>query len=216
MKNLLLTLNPAQIHRFCKSCKEIKLANFFYNEYYCNSCIQLKKKNVVLKMKEKKRLLKEDLYSKLGEKCEICGESNIVCLVVHHKTRDMDMKQFRDKGVMKYKHLLEDILNLRLFCANCHRKEHEKIRTIIENIKKREFELERIFEKTLSDLDIESYEEIVEVIRYERVELDDLLNYHSLKHALSNLIAVASASASERARLRIRGRPRSRHFSRAD
>lgn len=57
------------------------------------------------------RLIREKLFAKRGEKCELCGK----CwkIQVHHKTY---------KNV--YKEKLED---LQVLCATCHQKTHDKI-----------------------------------------------------------------------------------------
>ena len=57
--------------------------------------------------------------------CVMCGESDIICLVFHHK--DSDTKAFnisRNTGRFGWDKLYAEIIKCDVLCANCHLKVH--------------------------------------------------------------------------------------------
>ncbi len=64
------------------------------------------------------------LKSSVG--CQVCGETDPVCLEFHH--RDPKMKSFNlannNAGTKPTSVLIEEILKCTILCANCHRKVH--------------------------------------------------------------------------------------------
>ncbi len=62
--------------------------------------------------------------------CELCGENHPACLEFHHTDplkKDFAIGRLRDKSSMRK--LKEEIAKCRGLCANCHRKEHCKLRS---------------------------------------------------------------------------------------
>lgn len=67
-------------------------------------------------------------------KCVHCGENDPICLDFHH----IDPSQ-KDRDVTKgmsswgYKRIMEEIQKCIVLCANCHRKEHKRLRDLAAN-----------------------------------------------------------------------------------
>jgi len=67
-------------------------------------------------------------------KCAHCGENEPVCLDFHHidpSQKDRDVT----KGISSwsYKKIMEEIKKCIVLCANCHRKEHKRLRNMAAN-----------------------------------------------------------------------------------
>ena len=67
-------------------------------------------------------------------KCAHCGENDPVCLDFHH----LDPTQ-KDRNVTKgmsswsYKRIMEEVEKCIVLCANCHRKEHKRLKDMAAN-----------------------------------------------------------------------------------
>ena len=68
---------------------------------------------------------------KQGLACERCGEREPFCLEFHHK--DPSQKDFDvSTAVRRFsrKRLMEEIDKCLILCANCHRKEHRRLKEL--------------------------------------------------------------------------------------
>ena len=81
---------------------------------------------IVKKSRDKKRKWFNELKKTM--KCEICGESDYICLDFHHKNpKDKDITVARIFNNRKDK-ILKEISKCQVLCANCHRKVHRELR----------------------------------------------------------------------------------------
>lgn len=105
------------LQRFCKSCA---------NEFSKTS----EKKNQAKYRKIRKGVLDrfraEVKEYKASRGCEHCGESDPVCLDLHHL--DPSVKDLNPSETNSKKAFYEEAAKCIVLCANCHRKEHEKLR----------------------------------------------------------------------------------------
>lgn len=67
-------------------------------------------------------------------KCAHCGESEPVCLDFHHldpSTKETNLS----KGIssLSFKKLMDEIKKCIVLCANCHRKEHKRLKDMAAN-----------------------------------------------------------------------------------
>ena len=75
------------------------------------------------RLKQKQRLLdyKKALW------CQHCGEADWRCLDFHHLDRSQKKFSIGAQECRSFKSILNEIAKCVVLCANCHRKEHERI-----------------------------------------------------------------------------------------
>lgn len=80
----------------------------------------------------RKDKLKQQIFDILGHICVVCGEQEKACLVFHHiKERKFSREEYTStSSLVRQKMYLEEVENLTVLCANCHRKLHAGIITI--------------------------------------------------------------------------------------
>ena len=105
----------------CKLCKKLYIYDRSkgHRKDICNYCM----------VKRQRKKIKKHLISLLGGKCERCGYNKCIsALEFHHK--DPLEKDFALSGskILSIKKMEEEVKKCTLFCANCHREEHEKLR----------------------------------------------------------------------------------------
>lgn len=86
------------------------------------------------KVQERKRELKA-WFNKYKRTlcCERCPEDNPVCLDFHHNDatkKDFILGQACSNGYSRER-IMAEAAKCTVLCANCHRKEHEKIRSVM-------------------------------------------------------------------------------------
>lgn len=105
----------------CKFCGK-KLEKLRYCNAECRNSFWLKNEYQLLK---KKRLWerKKEIIEKLGNKCVKCGNSDIRCLDINHidRTKKGRPKNKTYNMQFRLREWSENINNLELLCANCHR-----------------------------------------------------------------------------------------------
>lgn len=103
----------------CRECqKEYKRDHYVNNkEYYYD-------RNVA-KRKETKKLYEE---YKATLSCEECCEDHPWCIEFHHKNGDKEFNIAQAVYQKSFKQILQEIKKCKVLCANCHRKEHYKLR----------------------------------------------------------------------------------------
>ncbi len=123
-------LNSDQYVKIIKKCERCKKEFFVSNsrikrKYCSNDCSHFAKNDIVQNRKNQKlsarisrgkftgKSLRKFVFSKKEKKCEICSYSEYdFCLDIHHE----------DKNPLN-----NDINNLRVLCAMCHRSVHKGI-----------------------------------------------------------------------------------------
>lgn len=80
---------------------------------------------------QKFRVRRREWYLDLkrGKACEICGESDLVCLDYDHINPNTKTKHVAKLVVEQAskKRILDEIAKCRILCANCHRRETAKV-----------------------------------------------------------------------------------------
>lgn len=130
----------------CFKCKISKPENRFYkNErtkdglyIYCKACHSIITKKWQKENKElcssirKKRYNKKRKFLvsyKKGLKCQVCGESDSVCLVFHHRNpKEKDFYVGCSVSGYSLERIMKEIAKCDVLCANCHAKLHYKLR----------------------------------------------------------------------------------------
>jgi len=94
---------------------------------FCESCgYKRNLNNARLSGKKRHDNLKHEVYTKLGYKCNICGESDAIVLQIDHIDNDgsKDRKRFKNMPSF-YEHILANSPRVQLLCCNCNwRKEY--------------------------------------------------------------------------------------------
>ena len=129
--------------QICRKCKESKKLEEFnknsskLNGYHnvCRECMKLYlKKHYVRntsyyrikndRLKSRNRNWLKSIKGKL--KCEMCGESHLVCLDFHHnglEEKDMSISRAVGNG-WSIKRIKDEIKKCKVVCSNCHRRIH--------------------------------------------------------------------------------------------
>ena len=101
-----------------------------HNRDFCYECLPVIKGDRNARSKQRRALLA--VYSdkvKLERGCKVCGYNKCAkALEWHHPNSDKDA----DPSVLlktSLKHYLQEIEKCELLCANCHREEHERIKS---------------------------------------------------------------------------------------
>lgn len=102
----------------------------YWREWYHNNPDKVKE--YYRKKARRRRKQTKQWYHSYKEtlSCERCEEDNSCCLEFHHtdpSKKDFNLSLMRAGGYSK-KRILEEINKCVVLCANCHRKEHAKIR----------------------------------------------------------------------------------------
>lgn len=127
--------------KYCPSCKTNKDLSAFRQDrsrkdgkqVVCTDCLKLRQKEAYHRkyknrVKDRRqstgKLIKE---YKQDLRCEVCGETEIVCLDFHH--RDESEKSFgiSNSWARGWTSILSEIQKCICVCANCHRKIHAGI-----------------------------------------------------------------------------------------
>ena len=128
--------------KICSTCKVEKPLSEFYKAklkpggyaYSCKQCSDEHNKKTRHKNPEKTRghrkrsrdkFIEEMRAFKQGHGCKVCGESEPVCLDLHHT--DPDIKDFHPSDATSRKLFYEEADKCVVLCANCHRKVHANI-----------------------------------------------------------------------------------------
>jgi hypothetical protein len=96
----------------------------YMRQYYLNHKEELDQRN--REKYAKRRLWFESFLS--SQKCSVCGFSDPECLDFHHKnpsTKDYCITQILSFSIERINREMEKCI---ILCANCHRKEHAKMR----------------------------------------------------------------------------------------
>ena len=110
--------------------KEQRNARKYMRVYYEKNKEEMNQKN---KIKYRKRKQWFTLYLS-SQKCAYCGINDIDCLELHHKVSRGRLNGKRiDPTITSMlchseKRIMEEIAKCIVLCANCHRKEHAKLR----------------------------------------------------------------------------------------
>ncbi len=118
--------------RKCPRCNKVKLRNEFYNRRngigsspYCRPCTNDQ-------AIERQRTLKKKCVEYKGGKCEFCNYDNYIgALEFHHK--DPSKKDFtfsKRKSHAWSEKIIAELNKCLLLCSNCHREEHNRLRSL--------------------------------------------------------------------------------------
>ena len=131
--------------KLCTRCNMEKSVDLFYKQArskdglqrFCKSCANefskaSEKKNHAKYRKIRKgvrdRFINEMREYKAERGCQHCGESDPICLDLHHL--DPSVKDSHPAETTSRKMFYEEADKCIVLCANCHRKEHERLRNI--------------------------------------------------------------------------------------
>ena len=106
-------------YHMCKVCRKAYSATRFQKK---------KKKYAKWKRERKARLV--ELIRSLRDRCVRCDESHQACLVFHHRNpaqKEFTIAYAAAQGWSEQK-IREEIDKCDVLCANCHRKEHWRLR----------------------------------------------------------------------------------------
>ncbi len=107
------------LQRFCKSCA---------NEFSKASEKKNHSKYFEIRKKSKDKFRSEVKEFKAAKGCQHCGESDPICLELHHT--DPTVKDLNPSNAGGRKLFYEEADKCIVLCANCHRKEHGRLRNI--------------------------------------------------------------------------------------
>lgn len=137
--------------KICSTCKKELPLDFFYanktkKDGTQTSCKECKKKynqkhyvdnqkRYISNAKKRKPALALLIRSyKLGKSCSRCLEDDIDCLQFHHldpSVKEMNVSQTANSG-WSITRIEKEIAKCILLCANCHIKEHVRLKSLIE------------------------------------------------------------------------------------
>lgn len=102
-----------------------------YQRNYMRSWYQNNKSTHIAYVRNRDRKIEAWLKEyKLSLSCLSCGETHPACLEFHHiNPQEKKFTIGRQERRVSLKSLQEEIAKCRVLCANCHRKEHYKLRT---------------------------------------------------------------------------------------
>lgn len=137
-----------QMKKICNECREEKDITLFRRDRRiksgyqgrCKSCVSQAIKNAYpssyrekanarsLTHRKRNRELKQQYLS--GRQCANCGEPDLVVFEFHHP--DPTQKDFTigDAHSHKWDDILSEMEKCIILCANCHRKEHYRLRLL--------------------------------------------------------------------------------------
>ena len=112
----IFTAMKGNYRRFCSA----KCYRKYQKEHFGELCLP---PSLMTLRKQGRTLEKKlSLIDALGGKCHVCGESDFRVLEFAHKNHKIKLKR-QDHSPSRYVKYLKEKENLRLLCANCHRRE---------------------------------------------------------------------------------------------
>lgn len=131
--------------KVCSTCKETKPLTAYYKQSrapdglqrQCKVCANkasaaAEKRNADkyydIRKRAKDKFRSEIREYKAARGCAHCGEADPICLELHHP--DPSVKDLHPSDAGGRKMFYEEADKCIVLCANCHRKEHERLRDI--------------------------------------------------------------------------------------